>query len=147
MPIRAGLIAALACLAGAACSDLDSGVRSAMESVRSTAASLTDQTPADAAEAQALALAREQKWEELRSHCQAWIQQQPDRPEAWAELGYAELALDHMEAGLAASQRATALRPDYPEAWNNIGIALTRLGRVDDAKTAFRRASASSPER
>ncbi len=103
--------------------------------------------PSDPPLTRALELARQQKWEELRTHCQAWVQKEPKRPEAWAELGYVEVQLGHFPEGLAASQKATELRPDYAEAWNNAGVALTRLGRVDEAAAAFRKAAVVEGQR
>lgn len=142
--MRSTALHAVLALAVVACADVQGRLTSMVDAVRSGVGESL--APDDPQLKRAAALAREQNWPGLREHCRAWVQQEPARPEAWAELGYAELALEHIDAGLAASQRAAALRPDYPAAWNNIGVALTRLGRIDEATAAFRKASLTPAE-
>jgi tetratricopeptide (TPR) repeat protein len=56
-------------------------------------------------------------------------------------LGTAELSM----RGLAALERAIALRPDSAEAWRYLGGALISLGREQEALAAFERAMALNP--
>ena len=74
------------------------------------------------------------------------VQRNPADFIAWVMLADTELDVGDARAGLAAVQRAMALRPGHPEALARLGRAYWALGRHAEAVPPLQRASALAPE-
>lgn len=77
---------------------------------------------------------------EARSLCQRALELDPANPEAWNELGAAESAEGHPEAGLKCFLKALEQQPDLPYATVNAAQAYADIGNNAQAERFYRRA-------
>lgn len=80
------------------------------------------------------------------SRLRAELQRNPADFIAWVMLADAEMDRGDGAAGLAAAQRALALRPGHPEALARLGRVHWMQGRHAEAATALRQALAQAPQ-
>jgi Flp pilus assembly protein TadD len=67
------------------------------------------------------------------------VEDRPDFPEAWNELGFALRQTGRYQDALKAYDQALKLRPNFPEALEYLGEAYAKLGRLDDARAVLAR--------
>ena len=70
----------------------------------------------------------------------------PSNPQAHMLLGLLLERAHHVEAAVAAFQRAIAIRPAYPEAYGNLGNVLKAQDKFDEAVECYRHALTLRPE-
>jgi serine/threonine-protein kinase len=93
------------------------------------------------------ALARAGRAKEGEDVLHDLIDQQPDNPALYNQLGL--IAHDYQKKyheARTAFIRAVELKPDYPEAHHNLGICSLTEGKSGEAEAAFRRAIALRPD-
>jgi O-antigen ligase/Flp pilus assembly protein TadD len=78
-------------------------------------------------------------------HARAALQQDPRRPELWANYGGALANNGSDAAAVPAFIEATRLDPTYPNHWRNLALVLGRLGNTTGAYAAVKRANAADP--
>jgi tetratricopeptide (TPR) repeat protein len=67
------------------------------------------------------------------------VEDRPDFPEAWNELGFALRQTGRYQDALKAYDQALKRRPNFPEALEYLGEAYATLGRLDDARAILER--------
>jgi Flp pilus assembly protein TadD len=75
------------------------------------------------------------------------VEDRPDFPEAWSELGFALRQTGKYEDALGAYTQALKLRPNFPEALEYLGEAYAKLGRRDDARAILEQLKPLDAER
>jgi tetratricopeptide (TPR) repeat protein len=71
------------------------------------------------------------------------VEDRPDFPEAWNELGFVFRQTGRYQDALKAYDQALKLRPNFPEALEYLGEAYAKLGRLDDARAILERPPAA----
>ncbi len=73
------------------------------------------------------------------------VEEQPERPEAWFNLGLFQLSQGEVEAATSALERALALRPNLVSGWFYLARARAARGQLELAAAAYRQALAVDP--
>jgi arylsulfatase A-like enzyme/Flp pilus assembly protein TadD len=90
--------------------------------------------------AYALALSEAGRQKEASAVLQKVLENDPDNPKSFEQLGLVELRLNRWAQARDRSRQALALNPKLPLAWNNLGVALFQLGSKAEAIDAWQKA-------
>lgn len=74
------------------------------------------------------------------------INKNPNRPEAWIQVGYCKVKQGKNAEAIRAYQKAIQLRPDSAEAYNKLGDAYYYAGRFGEAIEAYKQSARIAPE-
>ncbi len=96
--------------------------------------------------AYALALSEAGRQKEAFAVLQKVLENDPDNPKAFEQLGLVELRLNHWAQARDRSRQALALNPGLPLAWNDLGVALFQLGDKARALDAWQKAVDLQPD-
>jgi arylsulfatase A-like enzyme/Flp pilus assembly protein TadD len=96
--------------------------------------------------AYALALSEAGRQKEAYAVLQKVLENDPDNPKAFEELGLVELRQNRFAQARDRSRQALALNPKLPLAWNDLGVALFQLGSKAEALDAWQKAVDLQPD-
>ncbi len=96
--------------------------------------------------AYALALSEAGRQKEAFAVLQKVLENDPDNPKSFEQLGLVELRLNHWAQARDRSRQALALNPKLPLAWNDLGVALFQLGDKAGALDAWQKAVDLQPD-
>jgi arylsulfatase A-like enzyme/Flp pilus assembly protein TadD len=96
--------------------------------------------------AYALALSEAGRQKEAFAVLQKVMENDPDNPKTFEQLGLVELRLNHWPQARDRSRQALALNPKLPLAWNDLGVALFQLGNKGEALDAWQKAVDLKPD-
>jgi hypothetical protein len=74
------------------------------------------------------------------------VNRNPQRADAWMQVGYCKVKQGRNEEAIQAYQQALQLRPDSEDAHNKLGDAYYFAGRFDEAIDSYKEAARLSPE-
>jgi tetratricopeptide (TPR) repeat protein len=95
--------------------------------------------------AEAEALLQKQQFAPAAEKLHAIVTGQPQNPQAWFDLGFAQSHLRNMTESVAAYRKAAELSPKWFEANLNLGLALARDGNNAEAAAALKKAVTLQP--
>ncbi len=96
--------------------------------------------------AYALALSEAGRQKEAFAVLQKVLENDPDNPKSFEQLGLVELRLNHWAQARDRSRQALALNPKLPLAWNDLGVSLFQLGDKAGALDAWQKAVDLQPD-
>jgi arylsulfatase A-like enzyme len=96
--------------------------------------------------AYALALSEAGHQKEATAVLQKVLENDPDDPTAYQQLGLVELRLNHWAQARDRSRQALKLNPKLPLAWNDLGVALFQLGAKGEGIDAWQKAVDLQPD-
>ena len=85
------------------------------------------------------------RYAEAETQLQSLAKTQPNNPQVWFDLGFAQSHLGKNPDAIAAYKKATELSPKWFEANLNLGLSLAKAGNFSDAATALRLATQLKP--
>src|SRR5215471_21462634 len=85
------------------------------------------------------------RYAEAETQLQSLSKTQPNNPQVWFDLGFAQSHLGKNPDAIAAYKKATELSPKWFEANLNLGLSLAKAGNFSDAATALRTAAQLKP--
>ena len=85
------------------------------------------------------------RYAEAETQLQSLARTQPNNPQVWFDLGFAQSHLGKNPDAIAAYKKATELSPKWFEASLNLGLSLAKAGKFSDAATALRSATQLKP--
>ena len=97
-------------------------------------------------EKRTVALEQMKDWQGLLDWCRKWTKSEPEKAEAWNNLGVAYGYLNRHNDAIEALRQALRIDPEYARAWNNLGYAYNNLKRYNDGVDAYRQALRINPE-
>lgn len=90
-------------------------------------------------------LHEEGRLDEARRHYQLSIDERPDDPETWTDLGALEMDQGHFEAAEQAFNEALRLHPEDGRALMALGSLREEQGRYQEAIDLYQRATLANP--
>jgi tetratricopeptide (TPR) repeat protein len=94
---------------------------------------------------QAESLLQKQQYDLAEKQLQVLSKSQPNNPQVWFDLGFAESHLGKNAEAIEAYKKAVELSPKWFEANLNLGLSLAKAGNSADAATALRTATELKP--
>ncbi|HKE32018.1 MAG TPA: tetratricopeptide repeat protein, partial [Candidatus Angelobacter sp.] len=85
------------------------------------------------------------RYAEAETQLQSLARTQPNNPQVWFDLGFAQSHLGKNPDAIVAYQKAAELSPKWFEASLNLGLSLAKAGKFSDAATALRSATQLKP--
>ncbi|HET8887732.1 MAG TPA: tetratricopeptide repeat protein [Candidatus Angelobacter sp.] len=108
------------------------------------AAATNDDRAADALK-DAESLLQKQQYQQAEEKLQTLVAAQPENPQAWFDLGFAQSHLGKTAEAISAYKKATQLSPKWFEAQQNLGLALAKSGDLTAAASALKIAVTLKP--
>ena len=90
-------------------------------------------------------LLQKQQYQQAQEKLQAIVTQQPENPQAWFDLGFAQSHQGKTTEAIAAYKKTVALSPKWFEAQQNLGLALAKSGDLNAAASALKTAVTLKP--
>lgn len=103
-----------------------------------------DDRTADALK-EAESLLQKQQYSQAEAKLQTIITQQPENPQAWFDLGFAQSHQGKTADAITSYKKATQLSPKWFEAQQNLGLALAKSGDLNAAASALKTAVTLKP--
>jgi tetratricopeptide (TPR) repeat protein len=94
---------------------------------------------------EAESLLQKQQYQQAEEKLQAIVTQQPENPQAWFDLGFAQSHQDKAAEAITSYKKATQLDPKWFEAQQNLGLALAKSGDLNAAASALKTAVTLKP--
>src|SRR6478736_9284930 len=107
--------------------------------------SATDDDRAANALKEAESLLQKQQYQQAEEKLQTIVMQQPENPQAWFDLGFAQSHQGKTTEAIAAYKKATQLDPKWFEAQQTLGLALAKSGDLTAAASALKTAVTLKP--
>src|SRR6476646_6407324 len=94
---------------------------------------------------EAESLLQKQQYQQAEEKLQTIVTQQPENPQAWFDLGFAQSHQGKTTEAIAAYKKATQLDPKWFESQQNLGLALAKSGDLTAAASALKTAVTLKP--
>lgn len=94
---------------------------------------------------EAESLLQKQQYQQAEEKLQAIVTQQPENPQAWFDLGFAQSHQGKTADAITSYKKATQLDPKWFEAQQNLGLALAKSGDLTAAASALKTAVTLKP--
>jgi predicted Zn-dependent protease len=96
--------------------------------------------------AQATALEKAAKYEDMVTFAQQWTSAEPDNATAWYVEGVALMRVTRAAEAQEAYRQAVSLRENFPAAWTNLAFLVLQQGKPDEALQDGQKALSQQPE-
>ena len=94
---------------------------------------------------EAESLLQKQQYQQAEEKLQTIVMQQPENPQAWFDLGFAQSHQGKAAEAITSYKKATQLDPKWFEAQQNLGLALAKSGDLNASASALKTAVTLKP--